>query len=156
MNAIDLPTLKCAVCGHKWHPRYPTLPKVCPKCKRHSAIEYIPQSLEITDAASTIFKRHGFIVETEHNRSQLGRIDLIAAKDNFKFVVEVKPTSNKTNILFGVGQLLYYESILDKCDSVKLFLSNDPIVDESLITFFKTYHIEHVTISDLDDFCRSY
>ncbi len=153
---VDLPTLKCAGCGHKWHPRHQSLPKICPKCKRRGVLEYVPQSLEIIDAANTILKHHGFVVETEYDCAQLGRIDLIASKDNIKFVIEVKPSGNKTNVLFGVGQLLYYESILNECNSTKLFLSNNPIVDESLITFFKTYHIEHTTISELDSFCKTY
>lgn len=26
----------CHVCGHRWYPRVPTLPKACPECKsRH-------------------------------------------------------------------------------------------------------------------------
>lgn len=32
---MELPTLECKRCGHKWHPRRDQLPAVCPnlKCK---------------------------------------------------------------------------------------------------------------------------
>jgi hypothetical protein len=30
---IKLPFFKCKRCGHKWIPRRPQKPKVCPKCK---------------------------------------------------------------------------------------------------------------------------
>jgi predicted Zn-ribbon and HTH transcriptional regulator len=30
---MKIPQLKCKRCGHKWYPRTPLKPKVCPKCK---------------------------------------------------------------------------------------------------------------------------
>ena len=30
---INLPELECNRCNHKWNPRTPKEPKVCPKCK---------------------------------------------------------------------------------------------------------------------------
>jgi len=30
---MRLPVLHCKRCGHKWYPRTPKKPEVCPKCK---------------------------------------------------------------------------------------------------------------------------
>ena len=32
MSEIEVPYLECKRCGHKWIPRNPKTPKVCPKC----------------------------------------------------------------------------------------------------------------------------
>jgi len=32
MNNYNLPTECCKRCGHKWHPRTMSKPKVCPSC----------------------------------------------------------------------------------------------------------------------------
>ena len=32
MADIEVPHLECKRCGHKWIPRTPDYPKVCPKC----------------------------------------------------------------------------------------------------------------------------
>ncbi len=35
-NEIQLPVLKCLICGHEWHPRQTTPPDRCPNQKCHS------------------------------------------------------------------------------------------------------------------------
>jgi predicted Zn-ribbon and HTH transcriptional regulator len=30
---VELPQFECKRCGHKWYPRKPEKPRVCPKCK---------------------------------------------------------------------------------------------------------------------------
>jgi rubrerythrin len=34
--------LVCKVCGYKWFPRAPSLPKVCPSCKHRNWNEEVP------------------------------------------------------------------------------------------------------------------
>lgn len=30
---IELPQFQCKRCEHKWYPKQPVKPKICPKCK---------------------------------------------------------------------------------------------------------------------------
>lgn len=32
-SVVVLPVLACSACGHRWSPRRPLAPKICPKCK---------------------------------------------------------------------------------------------------------------------------
>lgn len=42
MPGILIESLFCFRCEHRWYPRNPRRPKVCPKCKRTDWDKYLP------------------------------------------------------------------------------------------------------------------